>query len=153
MTGLTLIQEFIQEENIGHIMYFPNRYFEMEKKILVDICTCWQLHFNRAFITALKTSDYKTTGKIWPKLSLAYSTVSGMLTSTYHLKKYKLEEMLQLWYTCMAGTKEITLIILSVLMLCLSIICLFGFNKNNGLAEHLGPQWQLGKYSFPAHTL
>lgn len=64
MTGLSLIQEFIWEENVGRIMYFPNRYFEIEKKILADICTCWQLHFNRAFIIAFKTSDYKTKGKI-----------------------------------------------------------------------------------------
>lgn len=57
MTGLTLIQEFIWEENVGCIIYFPNRYFE--KKILVGICTCWELHFNRAFIIAFKSSDYK----------------------------------------------------------------------------------------------
>lgn len=51
--------------------------------------------------------------------------------------------MLQLWCTCMVGTKKTTLIILSVLMLCLSIICLFEFDKNNGFAEHLGLQWLL----------
>lgn len=76
-----------------------------------------------------------------------------MLTSTYHLKNYKLEELLQLWCTSMVSTKKITLIILSVLMLCLSIICLCEFNKNNGFAEHLGLQWLLGKYIFPAHLL